>query len=110
MKDLFETLGAIVRPTEQTEAQLWKQQYETLLKEYSRVRKELDEWEAGGILWTWTDVECYASDEMDGLRLTEQQCKDILHEVIRHHDANTGITWNDFRTEIEYHLQNNSNQ
>lgn len=110
MENIFETLGAIVRPTEQTEAQLWKQQYETLLKEYSRVRKELDEWEAGGILWTWTDVECYAEEEMDGLHLTEQQCKDILHEVIRHHDANTGITWNDFRTEIENHLQNNSNK
>lgn len=106
MKDLFETLGAIVRP-EQTEENLWKQQYETLLKEYSRVRKELDEWEVGGILWTWTDVECYASDEMDGLHLTEQQCKDILHEVIKYHDANTGITWNDFRIGIETYLQKN---
>lgn len=110
MKDLFETLGAIVRPTEQTESQLWKEQYETLLKEYSRVRKELDEWEAGGILWTWTDVECYASDEMDGLRLTEQQCKDILADVIRHHDACIGITWDSIRAGIENHLQNNSNK
>jgi len=107
MKDLFETLGAIVRPTEQTEAQLWKEQYETLLKEYSRVRKELDEWEAGGILWTWTDVECYASDEMYGLRLTEEQCKDILNQVVGNHDACHGITWSDFHSAIEDYLKTN---
>ena len=106
MKDLFETLGAIVRP-EQTEAQLWKQQYETLLKEYSRVRKELDEWEAGGILWTWTDVQCYADQDMNGLQLTEQECKAILNQVVGNHDAHRGITWYDFHAGIENHLQKN---
>lgn len=90
---------------ENQETNLWKQQYETLLKEYSRIRKELDEWEAGGILWTWTDVQCYASDDMYGLRLTEHQCKDILNQVVGNHDANRGITWHDFHIGIEEYLK-----
>ena len=78
----------------------FKEAYETLLREYATIRQQLDQWQTGGILWTWEDVHLYASDEM-GIRLTTDQAKAILSEVIESHDAEQGITWLTIRTEIE---------
>ena len=83
-----------------TEAQLWKEQYELLLKAYTVQQRQLEQWQAGGILWTWEDVHIYASDEMD-ICLTEDQAKAILSEVIENHDADQGVSWLTIRTEIE---------
>lgn len=81
----------------------FKEAYETLLKEYSRVRQQLDQWQAGGILWTWTDVHTYASDEM-GISLSQDDCEIILAEVIENHDADQGVTWATFRNAIQEYI------
>lgn len=88
----------------ETQNNYWKEQYELLLKEYSRVRQQLDQWQAGGILWTWEDVHTYASDEL-GIRLSMEDCKTILTNAIESHDADQGITWDTFRNEIEKFIQ-----
>jgi hypothetical protein len=88
---------------EKTEAQLWKEQYELLLKAYTAQQKQLEQWEAGGILWTYEDVQTYASEEM-GIRLSEDQAKTILEKVIGQHDADQGITWLTFRGAIKNYI------
>lgn len=85
---------------EKTEAQLWKEQYETLLQAYTTQQRELEDWRAGGILWTWTDVHIYASDEM-GVSLSQAEAEGILSEVIQNHDADQGVSWLTIRNEIE---------
>ena len=85
---------------EKTEAQLWKEQYELLLKAYTSQQIQLDQWRAGGILWTWEDVHIYASDEM-GYSLSQAEAEGILAEVIENHDADQGVSWLTIRTEIE---------
>lgn len=85
---------------EKTEAQLWKEQYETLLQAYTTQQNELDDWRAGGILWTWTDVHLYASDEM-GISLSQAEAEGILSDVIQNHDADQGVSWSTIRNEIE---------
>jgi hypothetical protein len=78
----------------------WQHQYEMLFKQFLRQQNELKQWEAGGILWTWTDVHILASDEM-GIRLSQDDCEIILSDVIENHDADQGVTWLTIRTEIE---------
>lgn len=70
----------------------WKEQYETLFKEFLRQQEQLKQWEAGGILWTWTDVESYALDDLN-VRLSQAECEAILKDVVDSHDPNRGITW-----------------
>jgi alanine dehydrogenase len=85
---------------EKTRTELWKEQYELLLKAYTSQQIELDQWRAGGILWTWEDVHIYASDEM-GYSLSQVDAEGILAEVIENHDADQGVSWLTIRTEIE---------
>ena len=95
MENLFETLGAALRPQTAAETDT-----AALIAEIQRLREQLAQWEAGGILWTWEDVEVYAADEMD-LTLSEEQCRAILRAVIEAHDPCRGITWTDFHKAIE---------
>ena len=95
MENLFETLGAALRPTPTAETDT-----AALIAEVERLREQLAQWEAGGILWTWEDVEAYAADEMD-LTLSEEECRAILKAVIEAHDPCQGITWTDFHKPIE---------
>jgi alanine dehydrogenase len=85
---------------EKTEAQYWKEQYELLFKTFLQQRETIKQWEAGGILWTWTDVHIYASDEM-GISLSQAEAEGILAEVIQNHDADQGVSWLTIKTEIE---------
>lgn len=85
---------------EKTEAQLWKEQYELLLKAYTSQQSELDDWRVGGIMWTWADIHIYASDEM-GLSLTSDESIEILRNVIRQHDADQGVSWLTIRNAIQ---------
>jgi alanine dehydrogenase len=82
-----------------TSEQLWKDQYELLLQAYTSQQVELEQWRAGGILWTWEDVHIYASDEM-GYSLSQAEAEGILAEVIENHDADQGVSWLTIRTEI----------
>ena len=82
-----------------TSEQLWKEQYELLLQAYTSQQVELEQWRAGGILWTWEDVHIYASDEM-GYSLSQAEAEGILAEVIENHDADQGVSWLTIRTEI----------
>jgi len=75
-----------------TSEQLWKEQYELLLQAYTSQQIELAQWRAGGILWTWEDVQSYGSDDLN-LRLSQSECEAILKDVIESHDPNRGITW-----------------
>jgi len=70
----------------------FKEAYETLLREYATIRQQLDQWQTGGILWTWEDVHLYASDELS-IRLTTDEAKAILAEVIENHNPDRGVTW-----------------
>lgn len=82
----------------------WQERHEALLKMYTQQRQQLEQWEAGGILWTWEDVHTYASDEL-GISLSMEDCKTILSNTIESHDADQGITWQTFRNEIENFIQ-----
>lgn len=95
MENLFETLGAALRPQTTAETDT-----AALIAETERLREQLAHWEAGGILWTWEDVETYASNELY-LTLSEEQCRAILKAVIGAHDPDCGITWADFHKAIE---------
>ena len=75
-----------------TQNNYWKEQYELLFKEFLRQQEQLKQWEAGGILWTWTDIESYALDDIN-IRLSQAECEAILKEVVDSHDPNRGITW-----------------
>lgn len=88
----------------ETQNNYWKEQYEMLFKEFLRQQEQLKQWEAGGILWTWTDVHTYASDEL-GIRLSQAECETILENAIEDHDADQGITWDTFRNAIINHIQ-----
>jgi len=85
---------------EKTSEQYWKEQYELLFKSFLQQQESLKQWEAGGILWTWTDVHIYASDEM-GISLSQAEAESILSKVIRKHDADQGVSWLTIRNEIE---------
>lgn len=85
---------------EKTSEQYWKEQYELLFKSFLQQQESLKQWEAGGILWTWTDVHIYASDEM-GISLSQSEAESILSEVVQNHDADQGVSWLTIRTEIE---------
>ena len=85
---------------EKTSEQYWKEQYELLFKTFLQQRETIKQWEAGGILWTWTDVHIYASDEM-GVSLSQAEAEGILSEVIQNHDADQGVSWLTIRNEIE---------
>jgi hypothetical protein len=77
---------------EKTEAQMWKEQYELLLKAYTAQQNKLEQWEAGGILWTWEDVQTYGSDDLN-VSLSEEEAKAMLKEVIENHNPDRGVTW-----------------
>jgi hypothetical protein len=77
---------------EKTETQLWKEQYELLLKAYTAQQKQLEQWQAGGILWTWEAVQSYGSDDLN-VSLSEEEAKAILKDVIENHNPNSGVTW-----------------
>jgi alanine dehydrogenase len=85
---------------EKTRTELWKEQYELLLKAYTSQQIELAQWRAGGILWTWEDVHIYASDEM-GYSLSQAEAEGILKKVIRQHDADQGVSWLTIRNAIQ---------
>jgi len=85
---------------EKTRTELWKEQYKLLLKAYKVQQIELDQWRAGGILWTWEDVHIYASDEM-GYSLSQAEAESILAEVIENHDAEQGVSWLTIRNAIQ---------
>jgi hypothetical protein len=88
----------------ETQNNYWQERHEALLKMYIQQKQQLDQWQAGGILWTWEDVHTYASDEL-GIRLSMEDCKTILDNAIGSHDADQGITWDTFRNEIENFIQ-----
>jgi hypothetical protein len=75
-----------------TETQYWQERHEALLQMVTQQKQQLEQWEAGGILWTWTDVESYALDDLN-VRLSRAECEAILKDVVDSHDPNRGVTW-----------------
>ena len=52
------------------------------------------------ILWNIDDVRRQA--EISGLKLTKQECRDVLDACLDGHDANIGISWDI----LDYHICN----
>ncbi len=44
-------------------------------------------------IWTEEDVIGYAENEMDGIKVSTEQAREILDDLDRHQDAELGITW-----------------
>lgn len=69
----------------------WKNEYDNLLSEFNQYKKESIKW----------SVEDFTTLEVEGYLINDQQAQEALEEMIRNHDCNNGITWND----LEYYYE-----
>jgi|TARA_R100000808_G_C2152935_1_gene162730 sporulation-control protein spo0M len=54
------------------------------------------------LIWCIDDVKQMAAEMEIPVKLTDEQCMDILYEVDRRHDASLGVSWDT----IEYNIEN----
>ena len=70
----------------------YQQKYEQLLAEFEQYKKE-------SVKWSVEDFLCYNYDHADdGIYITTERAQEALEQMIRKHDAQFGISWN----EVEY--------
>ena len=68
------------------------------------------------IVWSIEDVkdqlEILNEDmpEKVDLELTDNQCMQVLYQVAKKHDANYGVSWEDFYTAIQYCFEDEINE
>jgi hypothetical protein len=60
------------------------------------------------ILWNVDDVKTHA--KVMKIKLTLQQCKDVLDNVLNNHDANYGISWDTLEFYIIEYKKNKQQQ
>lgn len=55
------------------------------------------------IVWSVEDVRSVLDEDgtYDGEVFSDEDLRDVLHEVISDHDASVGITWESFRAELD---------
>lgn len=68
----------------------YKEKYEALLKEFEQYKKESIKWSIQDFL----DYKC-------AYKITEEQAQIALEEMIRNHDASSGINWID----VEFYIR-----
>jgi len=61
----------------------YQEKYKKLLEEFETYKEESIKW----------SVEDFTSLEKDGYQITDDNAKQALNDMIRHHDCNYGITW-----------------
>ncbi|MCK5612703.1 hypothetical protein KAR91_63105 [Candidatus Pacearchaeota archaeon] len=58
------------------------------------------------IRWHISDVRNVLADYFAGVTLTDDECFEVLKSVEKHHDAETGVNWDNIEFHIEHFLQN----
>lgn len=58
------------------------------------------------IIWCVDDIKHMTKEMEIPIKLTDDQCMEILYDVHRRHDATIGITWDTLEYAIENYLQN----
>lgn len=69
----------------------YKEQYENLVNEFEQYKKESIKWSVEDFLWY----------DHDNYTITESQAQEALEDMIKHHDAELGISWVTIETYIE---------
>ena len=62
----------------------WQEEYETLQKKFEQYKIE-------SIKWSVDDFMYYP---LEGYTISLERSQEALEDMIRHHDAEDGITWN----------------
>lgn len=70
---------------------------EFVMYEWQELKEEFEQYKKEAIKWS---VEDFTTLELEGWEITEEQAKDALEHMIRKHDCNNGITWQD----LEYYI------
>ena len=58
------------------------------------------------IIWCVDDIKHMTKEMEIPIKLTDDQCMEILYDIHRRHDATIGITWDTLEYAIENYLQN----
>ena len=58
------------------------------------------------LIWCVDDIKHMTKEMEIPIKLTDDQCMEILWEIDRRHDATIGITWDTLEYAIENYLQN----
>ena len=58
------------------------------------------------IIWCVDDIKHMTKEMEIPIKLTDDQCMEILYDVHRRHDATIGVTWDTLEYAIENYLQN----
>lgn len=69
----------------------YKKMYEDLLAEFEQYKKESIKW----------SVEDFTEYEHPTHQVNEEQARECLRDMIRHHDASYGVCWSD----VEYFIE-----
>ena len=65
----------------------------------------LDWWkDRMAILWEIGDVRSEAEGMEPPVELTDEECREILAQVLKYNDANIGVTWETLRFYIREHV------
>jgi hypothetical protein len=70
----------------------YQEKYEALLKEFEQYKKESIKWSAEDFY--------YLAEEM-GYQITWEQSQEALEDMIKHHDAGYGISWDSVAYGVE---------
>ena len=72
--------------------QNYQEKYEALLKEFEQYKKESIKWSAEDFY--------YLAEDM-GYQITWEQSQEALEDMIKHHDASYGISWDSVTYGVE---------
>ena len=76
----------------------YKKLYESLLASYSSLLEEYEQYKKESIKWS---IEDFTELEVYGWQITREQAQEALEDMIYHHDACNGVSWDD----VEYYLK-----
>lgn len=58
------------------------------------------------LIWCVDDIKHMTKEMEIPIKLTDDQCMEILYDIHRRHDATIGVTWDTLEYAIENYLQN----
>ena len=56
------------------------------------------------IIWCIADIKDKAKEMKVSVKLTDDQCMQILQDILRHHDASLGVSWDTLEYAIESYV------
>lgn len=59
-------------------------------KKYKKLQEEFEQYKKESIKWS---IEDFTQYEKDGWEISDEQAQEALVDMIHHHDANNGVTW-----------------